>query len=92
MGWESFSIPSKRLAILSFLHSRAKKSTVRVGTEAHGQTPQCHDKCLHPPGAHHKILYLFISKKSFLFGSKIFLNSATTTEQKRTKYSVVFSG
>lgn len=29
--------------------------------------------------------YLFISKKSFLFGSKIFLNSATTTEQKRTR-------
>jgi hypothetical protein len=38
MGWVSFSIPSKRLAILSFL---------------------------------------FISKNSFLFGSKSFLNSAT---------------
>lgn len=88
IGCVSFSIPSKRLAILSFLKNMWKmwkqaswRSEGRVSTRR-WQNKLC--VLFYRPKTF--FLYLFISKKSRLFGSKSFLNSETETTKDYVAY------
>lgn len=83
MGWASFSIPSKRLAILSFLRKKMLHQTYwlwnqKVLIKLKKQVKQMTWVICVLVNTQIKIQsYLFISKVSCCFGSKSFLNSET---------------